>query len=165
MEVCLHPMFHILFSFFWCAWKWDFCFLLWNLHSQALPIFLDALVPAWGAILISVTLILTFGEVRPTPGRSLFPRLSSSLRGASLLHWSRRKIEGEASVLLFPDDWIYFQIIPQAVCSRYGLSVGAKLSRVVRILLLLFFPIAYPISKVIHSFRNPVMFLLLFSKR
>ena len=30
---------------------------------QALPIFLDALVPAWGAILISVTLILAFGEV------------------------------------------------------------------------------------------------------
>ena len=31
---------------------------------QALPIFLDALVTAWGAILISVTLILLFGEVR-----------------------------------------------------------------------------------------------------
>ncbi|THU44805.1 hypothetical protein C4D60_Mb02t11230 [Musa balbisiana] len=50
-----------------------------SLAMEALPIFLDALVPAWGAILISVTLILTFGE-----------------------------------------------IIPQAVCSRYGLSVGAK---------------------------------------
>lgn len=31
--------------------------------KQALPIFLDALLPAWGAILISVTLILAFGEV------------------------------------------------------------------------------------------------------
>ena len=30
---------------------------------QALPIFLDELVNAWGAILISVTLILMFGEV------------------------------------------------------------------------------------------------------
>lgn len=30
---------------------------------QTLPIFLDALVTAWGAILISVTLILLFGEV------------------------------------------------------------------------------------------------------
>ena len=30
---------------------------------QALPIFLDSLVQAWGAILISVTLILLFGEV------------------------------------------------------------------------------------------------------
>ncbi|XP_009389320.2 DUF21 domain-containing protein At1g47330 isoform X6 [Musa acuminata AAA Group] len=33
-----------------------------SLAMEALPIFLDALVPAWGAILISVTLILTFGE-------------------------------------------------------------------------------------------------------
>ncbi|KAL2556169.1 protein of unknown function-containing protein [Forsythia ovata] len=29
---------------------------------KALPIFVDALLPAWGAILISVTLILAFGE-------------------------------------------------------------------------------------------------------
>ncbi|KAK9292397.1 hypothetical protein L1049_020364 [Liquidambar formosana] len=32
---------------------------------EALPIFLDALLPAWGAILISVTLILAFGEIIP----------------------------------------------------------------------------------------------------
>lgn len=30
---------------------------------EALPIFLDSLVTAWGAILLSVTLILLFGEV------------------------------------------------------------------------------------------------------
>lgn len=35
-------------------------------QNQALPIFLDALLPAWGAILISVTLILAFGEVSNT---------------------------------------------------------------------------------------------------
>ncbi|KAL2896199.1 hypothetical protein RDABS01_037983 [Bienertia sinuspersici] len=29
---------------------------------EALPIFLDSLITAWGAILISVTLILLFGE-------------------------------------------------------------------------------------------------------
>lgn len=69
---------------------------------EALPIFLDALLPAWGAILISVSLILAFGE-----------------------------------------------IIPQAVCSRYGLSVGAKLSVVVRLLVIVVFPIAYPISKLL----------------
>ncbi|ONK72884.1 uncharacterized protein A4U43_C04F24430 [Asparagus officinalis] len=73
-----------------------------SLAMEALPIFLDALVPAWGAVLISVTLILTFGE-----------------------------------------------IIPQAVCSRYGLSVGAKMAGIVRVLLLVFFPIAYPISKLL----------------
>jgi metal transporter CNNM len=32
---------------------------------EALPIFLDSLVVAWGAILISVTLILLFGEIIP----------------------------------------------------------------------------------------------------
>ncbi|XP_073111974.1 DUF21 domain-containing protein At5g52790 isoform X2 [Elaeis guineensis] len=73
-----------------------------SLAMEALPIFLDSLVPAWGAILISVTLILAFGE-----------------------------------------------IIPQAVCSRYGLSVGAKLAGVVRVLLLVFFPVSYPISKLL----------------
>ncbi|KAK3220211.1 hypothetical protein Dsin_014181 [Dipteronia sinensis] len=69
---------------------------------EALPIFVDALLPAWGAILISVTLILAFGE-----------------------------------------------IIPQAVCSRYGLSVGAKLSVLVRLIVIVVFPLSYPISKLL----------------
>ncbi|XP_019177838.1 PREDICTED: DUF21 domain-containing protein At5g52790 isoform X2 [Ipomoea nil] len=72
------------------------------LAMEALPIFIDALLPAWGAILISVTLILAFGE-----------------------------------------------IIPQALCSRYGLSIGARLSPLVRLLLIAVFPISYPISKLL----------------
>ncbi|KAL9163246.1 hypothetical protein ABFS82_06G027900 [Erythranthe guttata] len=77
--------------------------LIWNaLAMEALPIFVDALLPAWGAVLISVTLILVFGE-----------------------------------------------IIPQAVCSRYGLNVGAKLSVVVRLLVIIVFPLSYPISKLL----------------
>ncbi|KAJ8765566.1 hypothetical protein K2173_014688 [Erythroxylum novogranatense] len=69
---------------------------------EALPIFLDSLVPAWGAILISVTLILTFGE-----------------------------------------------IIPQAVCSRHGLAIGAAVAPVVQLLVWICFPVAYPISKLL----------------
>ncbi|KAL8540486.1 hypothetical protein ACS0TY_001935 [Phlomoides rotata] len=69
---------------------------------EALPIFLDSLVTAWGAILISVTLILLFGE-----------------------------------------------IIPQSVCSRHGLAIGAALAPVVRVLVWICFPIAYPISKLL----------------
>ncbi|CAN6450314.1 unnamed protein product [Victoria cruziana] len=69
---------------------------------EALPIFLDGLVSAWGAILISVTLILMFGE-----------------------------------------------ILPQSVCSRYGLAVGAAVAPVVRVLVWICFPIAYPISKLL----------------
>ncbi|XP_031737968.1 DUF21 domain-containing protein At5g52790 isoform X2 [Cucumis sativus] len=81
---------------------------------EALPIFIDALLPAWGAIVISVTLILTFGE-----------------------------------------------IIPQAICSRYGLSVGAKLSVVVRVLVLVLFPLSYPISKLLDWLLGKGHFALL----
>ncbi|KAF2320745.1 hypothetical protein GH714_030481 [Hevea brasiliensis] len=69
---------------------------------EALPIFLDNLVTAWGAILISVTLILVFGE-----------------------------------------------IIPQSVCSRYGLAIGATVAPFVRVLMWVCFPVAYPISKLL----------------
>ncbi|OVA07022.1 CBS domain [Macleaya cordata] len=69
---------------------------------ESLPIFLDKLVAPWAAILISVTLILMFGE-----------------------------------------------ILPQAVCTRYGMKVGATTAPIVRVLLFLFFPIAYPISKML----------------
>ncbi|CAM8936111.1 unnamed protein product [Rhodiola kirilowii] len=72
------------------------------LAMESLPIFLDKLVPPWAAVLISVTLILMFGE-----------------------------------------------ILPQAICTRYGMTVGAKMAPFVRVLLMLFFPIAYPISKVL----------------
>ncbi|KAM0032824.1 putative CBS domain, CNNM, transmembrane domain-containing protein [Helianthus debilis subsp. tardiflorus] len=73
-----------------------------SLAMESLPIFLDKLVPPWAAVLISVTLILMFGE-----------------------------------------------ILPQAVCTRYGLTVGATVAPFVRLLLWAFFPIAYPISKVL----------------
>ncbi|KAK1369715.1 putative Magnesium and cobalt efflux protein CorC [Heracleum sosnowskyi] len=69
---------------------------------EALPIFLDGLVTAWGAILISVTSILLFGE-----------------------------------------------IIPQSVCSRYGLAIGATVAPFVRVLVCICFPVAYPISKLL----------------
>ncbi|KAI3751100.1 hypothetical protein L2E82_22146 [Cichorium intybus] len=69
---------------------------------EALPIFLDSILLPWTAILISVTLVVAFGE-----------------------------------------------IIPQAVCSRYGLAIGAKLSIIVRILVIVVFPIAYPVSKLL----------------
>ncbi|KAH9655362.1 DUF21 domain-containing protein [Citrus sinensis] len=69
---------------------------------EALPIFLDGLVSAWGAILISVTLILLFGE-----------------------------------------------IIPQSVCSRYGLAIGSTVAPFVRVLVWICYPVAFPISKLL----------------
>ena len=56
------------------------------------------------------------------------------------------------TIIILPSKlYLYSQIIPQAVCSRYGLSLGAKGSYLVRLLLVVFFPIAYPFSKVIHA--------------
>ncbi|KAI3907403.1 hypothetical protein MKW92_003245 [Papaver armeniacum] len=72
------------------------------LAMESLPLFLDELVAPWAAVLLSVTLILMFGE-----------------------------------------------ILPQAVCTRYGMKVGAMTAPFVRVLLCLFFPIAYPISKML----------------
>ncbi|XP_048502152.1 DUF21 domain-containing protein At2g14520 isoform X2 [Beta vulgaris subsp. vulgaris] len=82
---------------------------------EALPIFLDSLVVAWGAILLSVTLILLFGE-----------------------------------------------IIPQAVCSRYGLAIGAAVTPLVRLLVWICFPVAYPISKVTNLSMCYLHFAILF---
>lgn len=71
---------------------------------EALPLFLDSLVDTWMAILLSVTLLLMFGE-----------------------------------------------ILPQAICTRYGLAVGATMAPVVRVLLVIMFPIAWPVSKLLDK--------------
>ncbi|KAH6772742.1 CBS domain protein with a domain protein [Perilla frutescens var. hirtella] len=43
------------------------------------------------------------------------------------------------------------EIIPQSLCSRYGLAVGANFVWLVRILMIICFPIAYPIGKILDS--------------
>ncbi|KNA06736.1 hypothetical protein SOVF_178280 [Spinacia oleracea] len=43
------------------------------------------------------------------------------------------------------------EIIPQAICTKYGLAVGANFVWLVRILMILCYPIAYPISKVLDA--------------
>ncbi|XVF38133.1 hypothetical protein REPUB_Repub20aG0072500 [Reevesia pubescens] len=40
------------------------------------------------------------------------------------------------------------EVIPQAICTRYGLAVGANFAGLVRILMIICYPIAYPIGKV-----------------
>ncbi|KAF6160552.1 hypothetical protein GIB67_019492 [Kingdonia uniflora] len=42
--------------------------------------------------------------------------------------------------------------MPQSVCSRYGLAIGAKVAPAVRVLVWICFPIAYPISKLLDYF-------------
>ncbi|KAJ3676304.1 hypothetical protein LUZ60_003716 [Juncus effusus] len=41
------------------------------------------------------------------------------------------------------------EVIPQAICSRYGLAVGANLVWLVRILMILCYPVAWPIGKIL----------------
>lgn len=45
------------------------------------------------------------------------------------------------------------KVIPQAICTRYGLAVGANFVWLVRILMIVCYPIAYPIGKVIYHQR------------
>ncbi|CAN8324450.1 unnamed protein product [Cochlearia groenlandica] len=41
------------------------------------------------------------------------------------------------------------EVIPQAICTRYGLAVGANFVWLVRILMVLCYPIAFPIGKIL----------------
>ncbi|KAH9314344.1 hypothetical protein KI387_022971, partial [Taxus chinensis] len=88
-------------------------FIALTLCFQALPIFLNSLRSDWGSILVSVSLILLFGE-----------------------------------------------IVPQSICTHYGLAVGATMAPMVCGLVWIFFPIAFPISKAKLQFCVIFLFLI-----
>jgi len=44
---------------------------------------------------------------------------------------------------------MFGEILPQAACSRYALYIGSKVIYIVRVLILLIYPISWPISKVL----------------
>lgn len=45
---------------------------------------------------------------------------------------------------------LFAEIIPQSVCSRYGLLVGAKAAPLVRVMIWVFFIVAYPVAKLLE---------------
>ena len=65
---------------------------------------------------------------------------------STFLHFTPLILHGP---LFFFFDLFKFQVIPQAICTRYGLAVGANFVWLVRILMIICYPIAYPIGKVI----------------
>jgi len=50
---------------------------------------------------------------------------------------------------------IFGEIIPQATCSRHALYIGAKTVYIVRVLMLLLSPVAYPVSLVLDYVLGP----------
>lgn len=44
---------------------------------------------------------------------------------------------------------IFGEILPQAICTRYGLRIGAQFASFVNLVMIILAPIAYPISKVL----------------
>ncbi|KAG2358635.1 hypothetical protein BDR07DRAFT_1379273 [Suillus spraguei] len=46
-------------------------------------------------------------------------------------------------------DLLAKRVIPQAVCARYGLAIGARCAPFVLLLMYLFAPVAYPIAKIL----------------
>lgn len=44
---------------------------------------------------------------------------------------------------------IFGEVVPQAICTRYGLAIGAHLSLLVKFLMLITLPISWPLSKLL----------------
>ncbi|XP_010440510.1 PREDICTED: DUF21 domain-containing protein At4g14230 [Camelina sativa] len=61
------------------------------------------------------------------------------------------KIFNEYVAIILSVTFVLFvgEVIPQAICSRYGLAVGANLVWLVRILMVLSYPISFPIAKML----------------
>ncbi|KAJ4880020.1 DUF21 domain-containing protein [Raphanus sativus] len=61
------------------------------------------------------------------------------------------KIFNEYVAIILSVTFVLFvgEVIPQAICSRYGLAVGANLVWLVRILMILSYPISFPVAKML----------------
>lgn len=81
-----------------------------------------------------MTFVLFFGEVYSLEFHAL------AVEFQPVFLWLERNL-----VFMIP---FTCQVIPQAICTRYGLAVGANFVWLVRILMVICYPISYPIGKV-----------------
>ncbi|CAO1630946.1 unnamed protein product [Jaminaea pallidilutea] len=50
---------------------------------------------------------------------------------------------------------IFAELVPQSVCSRYGLQIGAYMAPITRLVLIGLWPIAWPVSRILHWTLGP----------
>ncbi|PWN88879.1 DUF21-domain-containing protein, partial [Acaromyces ingoldii] len=50
---------------------------------------------------------------------------------------------------------IFAELIPQSTCSRYGLVIGAYMAFPTRIVILVLWPVAFPVSRILHWVLGP----------
>ena len=104
--------------------------------AQALPIFLDRLADPVTAVIVSIIVVLVFGEPGAIADCSLTLLAARLCRSWALMH--RPCVNSCAG-----------EIIPQAFCSAHGLAVGAHAAWFVELLMLVTSPVSWPISKIL----------------
>lgn len=50
---------------------------------------------------------------------------------------------------------IFAELVPQSICSRYGLEIGAHMAVPTRIVMIALWPVAFPVSRVLHWTLGP----------
>ncbi|KAG1371015.1 DUF21 domain-containing protein [Cocos nucifera] len=142
---------------------------------EALPIFLDKIFHPFVAIVLSVTFVLAFGEVIPKAictryGLAVGANFVWLVRILMLICYPVAYPIGKALPIFLDKIFHPFvaivlsvtfvlafgEVIPQAICTRYGLAVGANFVWLVRILMLICYPVAYPIGKTAEEAMTPI---------
>lgn len=116
---------------------------------EALPIFLNHLIPDWLAIIVSVTAVLFFGEyVLSLCGthQSTDTTFHRFLLATLTCFWPPSNLYLPSS---FFSLLLLCRIIPQAICSRWALQIGGNIWWLVWGLMGLLFPLSFPISKLL----------------